>query len=93
MLDQLYELAKRLFGMTRDIPANTAGIKKLENQVEILSEAVRGFTFELRSLRETEALEREKQMLRLENAVLHAERRLLTTAEPERTLPTDNVNR
>lgn len=74
MLKQLYELAERLLGMTRDIRANKAGIEKLESRVQTLSEAVRELAFELRRLRENEAHEREKLVLRLENALLHSER-------------------
>ncbi len=86
MLQQLYELAERLLGMTRDIRANKKGIERLESQVETLSEAVRGLTFEFSRLRENEAHEREKLALRLENALLHAERRLMSTTPPDRQL-------
>ncbi len=83
MLKQLYDLAERLLGMTQDIRANKAGIEKLESQVETLSEAVRGLTFELRRSRENEVHEREKMVLRLENALLHSERRLLSAADTD----------
>ena len=76
MLKQLFELANRLLTMTRDIHGNQAAIKRLENQVETLSGAVRELAFELRRLRENEHHERERMALRLENTLLRFERRL-----------------
>lgn len=79
MLKQLYELAERLLTVTRDIRDNQSKIKKLESQVETLSETVRELAFELRRIRENDVHEREKLTLRMENAVLHLERRLLSS--------------
>ncbi len=76
MIKQLFELAERLLTITRDIRSNQAGIKRLEGQVETLSAAVRELTFEFRRLRENEHHERERMALRLENTLLHFERRL-----------------
>ena len=84
MLKQLFELAERLLSMTRDIRGNRAGIKRLENQVETLSAAVREIAFELRRLHENEQHEREKMALRLENALLRFERRLPVGDDPGR---------
>lgn len=52
MLKQLYELAERLLTVTRDIRDNQSKIKKLESQVERLSETVRELAFEFRRMRE-----------------------------------------
>ncbi len=86
MLKQLLELAQRLLTMTRDIRGNQAGIKRLEKQVETLSAAVRELAFELRRLRENEHHERERMALRLENTLLHFERRLQSGDGPSQKL-------
>ena len=54
MLKQLYELAERLLTVTRDIRDNQSKVKKLESQVEKLSETVRELAFEFRQMRENE---------------------------------------
>ncbi len=76
MLRQLYELAKRLLALTQDNDRNKAQIETLRQEVRNLSATVRELAYEVRRIRENESHEREKMALRLENALLHFERRL-----------------
>ena len=76
MLKQLYELARRLLVLSRDTESNKTDIEELRKEVSSLSAAVRELAFEVRRIRENEVHEREKMALRLENALLHSERRL-----------------
>ena len=80
MLKQLYEVGKRLLDLTRDTESNKAGLDELRQVVNSLSTAVRELAFEVRRIRENETHEREKMALRLENALLHFERRLPASA-------------
>ncbi len=81
MLQQLFELAQRLLTVTRDIRDNKARVKKLESQTEALSTVVQELVVEFRQFRENELHEREKTALRLENAMLRLERRLLSEGQ------------
>ena len=80
MLKQLYEFGMRLLDLTRDTESNKAGLEELREEVRSLSMAVRELAFEVRRIRENESHEREKMALRLENALLHFERRLPASA-------------
>ncbi len=75
MLRQLYELAKRLLALTQTMTV-TRRRSRTGQEVRSLSATVRELAYEVRRIRENEAHEREKMALRLENALLHFERRL-----------------
>ncbi len=77
MLKQLYELGKQLLSLTRDTQDNKAQIKELQQQMELLTGVVQRMEFERRRGQENDAHEREKLALRVENAMLQFERRLL----------------
>ena len=55
---------------------NRADIKELQNQFEELTAVVQELAFEVRRNKENETHEREKLVLKLENAMLKFERRL-----------------
>ncbi len=72
MLKQLYELASKLFSLTRDTQDNRAQIKVLQRDLETLTTVVRQLTFELRRVDENQTHEREKLVLRMENTMLRS---------------------
>lgn len=76
MLERLYRLANRLLLLTRDTHENKTNLKKLEERLDKLSGVVRDLAYEVRRVRETDAHEREKMALQLENSLLRFEREL-----------------
>ena len=76
MWKQVLTLAIRVWHLTEDTAQNKAEIKELRQQLDALTDEVRALAYGLRRVAEHEADEREKQTLRLENALLRFERRL-----------------
>ena len=76
MLKKLYEIVRRLLILNEETERNKTQLDELRQEVNGLSAAVRELAFEVRRVRENEVHEREKMALRLENALLHFERRL-----------------
>jgi chromosome segregation ATPase len=76
MLDRLYRLARRLLSLAQDTHENKTNLKKLEERLDKLSDAVRELAFEIRRVREDDEHEREKMALRLENVLLRFEREM-----------------
>ncbi len=74
----LGDFAKRIAFLTQDTQKNKADIKELQEQVQALTEELREVRYENRRDRENAAHEHEKLLLRLEVALLRAERRTLT---------------
>ena len=74
----LGDFAKRIAFLTQDMQKNKTDIKELQEQVQALVEEMREMRFENRRDRENAAHEHEKLLLRLEVALLRAERRTLT---------------
>jgi hypothetical protein len=64
--------------------ANTAAIPDLRRETDESSDAVEHLSVELRTLRGEERHEREKLVLRLENALLKFERQLPPVKEPRK---------
>ncbi len=81
MFKRLYELAKQLLVLTNDTQHNKLEIRELQQQMQTLSTALQDLAFEVRRIREEHQHEREKMILRLENASLRLEQRLLTTGD------------
>ncbi len=77
MFRRLYELAKQLLVLTNDTQHNKLEIRELQQQVQALSTALQDLAYEVRRQREEHRHEREKMILRLENASLKLEQRLL----------------
>jgi len=90
MLRQIYDYVKQLLAIKTQTEQNTADIKELRQELRTLTIAVQQMRFDIDRLREKEADEREKLVLRLENALLRFERRL-PPGKPETGLlePTD----
>ena len=76
MWKQIFTLAKQLIGLAQDTAQNKKRIQELQNEVDQLADKMQWVIFELRRLAEHDASEREKLVLRLENALLRFERRL-----------------
>ena len=76
MFKQIYAIAKQLLMLTEDMQKNKADIKELRHELKDPTEIVQQLKFEMQRNRENETHEREKLMLRLENALLRFERRL-----------------
>ncbi|MBM3841297.1 MAG: hypothetical protein FJ398_25760 [Verrucomicrobia bacterium] len=84
MLKPIAEYILDLLSIARDTRANKEAIADLRKEVSQLALAVERISVELRSQREAERLEREKMMLRVENALLHFERQLPSGKQPKR---------
>ena len=76
MWKQFYEWVKWLVLLAQEVRKNRADIKELQNQFEELTTVVQEMAFEVRRNKENETHEREKLVLKLENAMLKFERRL-----------------
>lgn len=77
MWKQFYEWAKWLALLAQEVRKNRADIKDLQNQFEELTAVVQEIAFEVRRNKENETHEREKLVLKLENAMLKFEQRLM----------------
>lgn len=76
MWKQFYEWTKWLVLLAQEVRQNRADIKELQSQFEELTAVVHDLAFEVRRNKENEGHEREKLVLKLENAMLKFERRL-----------------
>ena len=80
MWKKLLELFRSQVFLARDVQENKENLARLRQEFDELSDLVERMQYELsgeiRSLREEERHEREKLMLRLENALLKFERQL-----------------
>ena len=76
MLEQLYEWAKRVLLLAQETRQNRTDIKELREEVAELSAVVQRLVYEIHRIKENEAHEREKLVLKLENEMLRFERRL-----------------
>jgi predicted nucleic acid-binding Zn-ribbon protein len=72
------------FSWPENVQENKEKIARLRQEFDDLSGLVVRLQFEIQSLREEERHEREKLMLRLENALLKFERQLPPAKEPKK---------
>ena len=84
MWKKLLELFRAQVFLSRDVQENKEKIARLRQEFDDLSGLVVRLQFEIQSLREEERHEREKLMLRLENALLKFERQLPPAKEPRK---------
>lgn len=89
MWKQIFDLIKKVATLTQDTQKNKTDIKTLQDNLTELAETVRQMQHEMQRDRENEAHEREKLLLRLEVALLRAERRTLT-GKPDQPLLLEN---
>jgi hypothetical protein len=76
MLKKLLELFRAQVFLARDVQENKEKIARLRQEFDELTELVVRLQYEVQSLRDEERHEREKVVLRIENALLKFERQL-----------------
>ena len=76
MWKQLLQLAGRFWRIAEDVERNKSEIADVRQELREMGRVVDWLVSEIRHNRETEAQEREKLALRMENALLRFERRL-----------------
>ena len=84
MLKQLFEYIHKLFFLAHEVQQNRKELDELRRSVEELAETMRQQTFDIQRISEREQHEREKLMLRLENALLKFERQLPPAKESKK---------
>ena len=84
MWKKLLELLRSQVFLARDLQENKEKIRRLRQEFDELSQLVLRLQFEIQRVREEDRHEREKLLLRLENALLRFERELTSTKEPRR---------
>jgi hypothetical protein len=91
MFKQIYALARQLVTLMQDVQQLKAEHKEFRQDLRVLVEIVRQLKYEQQRDRENATHEREKLLLRLENALLRFERRLppgsATSESADRVLP------
>ena len=81
MWKQFYEWAKWLFLLAQEMRQIRADVNEMQRELEQLTATVRDLAYEVRRNKENETHEREKLILKLDNAFLRFERRL-TSGKP-----------
>ena len=76
MFKQIYALARQLLTLMQDVQKLKAEQKEFRQDLRVLIDIVRQLKYEQQRDRENATHEREKLLLRLENALLRFERRL-----------------
>lgn len=76
MWKQIFDMAKRLLLLAEDTKRNRDEIKELRQEVRNLTAAVERLAYEIHRVSEKDDHEREKIVLKLDNALLRFERRL-----------------
>ena len=82
MLKQLLEYVQRLVLLALETKQNRDVIEQLQERVADLTEKVQILAAGIERIGERERLEREKNLLQLENAILRLERRLTSAKSP-----------
>jgi hypothetical protein len=88
MFKQIYALARQLVTLMQDVQQLKAEHKEFRQDLRVLIEIVRQLKYEQQRDRENATHEREKLVLRLENALLRFERRL-----PPGSAPSESADR
>ena len=84
MWKKLLEVLRNQIFLARDIQENKDKIHRLRQEFDELSELVLRLQFEVQRVREDDRHEREKMMLRIENALLKLERQIPPGNQPKR---------
>ena len=75
-MEILLSLAGRFWRTAEETDRNRTQIESIKTEIQSMWRAIDVLTFEIQRLRESDAHEREKLALQLENALLKFERRL-----------------
>ncbi len=84
MFKPLFEFVRQALFLQQDVRQLKEDVAGLERGLHETNEALRQLAFEVQRISERELHEREKLMLRLENALLRMERQLPPTKEPKK---------
>ena len=84
MWKKLFDLFRGQVFLARDVQENKETIARLRHEFDELSDLVVKLQFEIQSVREEERHEREKLVLRMENALLRFERLLPPASESKK---------
>lgn len=84
MLKQVVDAVRQMLFLLRDVEQNKEAIATLKEQLAETNQVVRQLAVEVRRNKETEQHEREKLILRLENALLRFERQLPPSKDRKR---------
>lgn len=85
MFKKLFELFQALLFLARDVQENKEAITRLRHEFDELTELVSRTRFEIENLRDGEKHERERMILKLENALLKFERQLPSFRDGKRS--------
>jgi hypothetical protein len=77
MWQKIYEFGKQLLTLKSQVEKNTQDLKELRQDLKNLTAAVQKLVYVVNRNSENDSHEREKLILRLENALLKVERRFL----------------
>lgn len=84
MLQRIFEWFRSLLFLSRDVQTNTRDIAELRQELDRLSDTVAQLQSQMQRGFENEQHEREKFMLRVENALLRFDRSLPAPASKKR---------
>jgi hypothetical protein len=90
MWQKLYEFGKQLLTLKSQVEKNTQDIKDLRQDLKVLTAAVQKLAYTVRLNSENDSHEREKLVLRLENALLKIERRFLLSGKNDQDQDQDS---
>lgn len=76
MLSHIVDAVRQMFALLRDVEDTRETVASLKEQLADTNEMVRQLSIEVQRNKEAEQHEREKLVLRLENALLRMERQL-----------------
>ena len=84
MFKQVVDAVRQMLFLLRDVEQNKEAIATLKEQLAETNQVVRQLAVEVQRNKETEQHEREKLVLRLENALLRFERQLPPSKDRKR---------
>ena len=84
MFKQVIDAVRQMLFMVRDVEQNKQSIATLKEQLAETNQLVRELAFEIQRISEREQHEREKFVLKVENALLRSERQLPSAREPKK---------
>ena len=85
MFRQIIEVVRQALFLLRDVDQNKKDVATLKEQLAETNQLVRQLAFEIQRISEREQHEREKFMLKIENALLRFERPLPSGKEPKKS--------
>ncbi len=84
MLKQLFEYVHQLLFLAQETQRNRHDLELLRTRVEQVTDKVQALAYEIQRINEREQQEREKLVLKLENALLRFERLLPASSDTQK---------